>query len=178
MIRFTYAETDQGQSSDSGVITTLCSLFENGILFSGLIVAAKKAEEMRRKQSGRGQFSVKELEWFSQNAYNCVVNGCMSWDSKHIISMTDSCLKVFLLTVTDKFLMVYPPDMDLETRRAVFLRKLVCWYISCSAFTFTARKEMHVDTRVVSLSCLTIDEILCRCKRARISIPNTHEITR
>ena len=97
VIRFTYAETDQGQSSDPGVITTLCSLFENGILFGGLIIAAKKAEEMRRKENGRGQFSVKELDWFSQNAYNCVVNGCESWDSKHIISMADSCLKVLPL---------------------------------------------------------------------------------
>jgi hypothetical protein len=114
------------------------------------MIAAKKAEEMRRTQRDRGQFSVKELNWFSQNAYNCVVNGCESWDSKHIISMANSCIKVVPFNFADKFLILYPSDMDLETRRTVFLRKLVCWYISCSAFTFMARKEMHIDTKVSS----------------------------
>ena len=45
--------------------------------------------------------------------------------------------------------MLYPTDMDLETRRTVFLRKLICWYILCSAKTYAARGERHVETRVV-----------------------------
>jgi hypothetical protein len=43
-------------------------------------------------------FSLKELDWFSQNAYNCVVTGCETWDNNQIVSMAESCLKVFLQT--------------------------------------------------------------------------------
>jgi hypothetical protein len=45
--------------------------------------------------------------------------------------------------------MLYPTDMDLETRRTVFMRKLICWYILCSAKTYAARGERHVETRVL-----------------------------
>ena len=38
--------------------------------------------------------------------------------------------------------------MDLETRRAVFSRKLVCRYIACSAMTYSARAERHVENQV------------------------------
>lgn len=33
VIRFTYAETEQGRTSDSTIITTLCGHFEAGICF-------------------------------------------------------------------------------------------------------------------------------------------------
>jgi len=62
-----------------------------------LTIAAKKAEEPRRKvrDNNKGNmFSLKELDWFSQNAYNCVVSGCESWENNQIVSMADSCLKV------------------------------------------------------------------------------------
>lgn len=62
-----------------------------------VIVAAKKAEEIRTRgrDNNRGNmFSLKELDWFSQNAYNCAVIGCDTWDNNQIVSMTDSCLKV------------------------------------------------------------------------------------
>jgi hypothetical protein len=89
VIRMTFAATERGKTSDPTYITLLCSQFE---------IAAKKAEEMRRRRSAGEsvQFPIKELEWFSQNAYNCAVTGCGSeyWDRTHIISMTDSCLKV------------------------------------------------------------------------------------
>jgi hypothetical protein len=35
VIRFTYAETDQGKTSDSTIITTLCGHFETGTSFEG-----------------------------------------------------------------------------------------------------------------------------------------------
>jgi hypothetical protein len=56
-----------------------------------IILAARKASEGRGQ---RGLFSLKELDWFYKNAYNCAVNGCENWDSKQIISMTESCVKV------------------------------------------------------------------------------------
>ena len=46
--------------------------------------------------------------------------------------------------------MMYPPDMDIETRRSVFQRKLVCFYILCSANTYAARAERHNENRVLS----------------------------
>ena len=83
------------------MITVLCSQFEMGIfllrILHNLYEAAKKAEELRRSQrhsEARMHFSLKELDWFSQNAYNCAVKGCENWENKHIINITDSCLKV------------------------------------------------------------------------------------
>ena len=40
--------------------------------------------------------------------------------------------------------------MDLETRKAVFSRKLICWYILCSASTYAARSERHIETQVLN----------------------------
>jgi hypothetical protein len=63
-----------------------------------MTIAAKKAEEIRRKarDSNKGNtFSLKELDWFSQNAYNCAVGGCESWETNQIVSITESCLKVY-----------------------------------------------------------------------------------
>ena len=57
-------------------------------------IAAKMAEKLRESQ--RMQFSLKELDWFSLNAYNSAVNGCENWESQQIVSITESCLKVLI----------------------------------------------------------------------------------
>ena len=103
IIRFTYSETDEGRTTDSSIITVLCGQFEAGIhsFYAANLIAAKKAEEIRRKvrDDNRGNvFSLKELDWFSQNAYNCAVGGCESWENNQIVSITESCLKVHFLT--------------------------------------------------------------------------------
>jgi hypothetical protein len=58
---------------------------------------------------------------------------------------------------SDKFLMLYPDDMDLESRRAVFLMKIHCWYMLCSALTFIGRDEGRIEAQVrifmVMLTC-------------------------
>ena len=43
--------------------------------------------------------------------------------------------------------MLYPDDMDLETRTGVYLRKLVCWYIISASITYPARKELHIQNQ-------------------------------
>jgi hypothetical protein len=65
--------------------------------FKTFIVAARKATEFRasaRNIDPKNQFTLKELDWFSQNAYNCAVDECEHWEDKHIISIAESCLKV------------------------------------------------------------------------------------
>src|SRR5271169_4258067 len=47
--------------------------------------------------------------------------------------------------------------MDLETCTGVYLRKLICWYIIAAAYTFSARKEMHSETRRKLYSSATIN---------------------
>jgi hypothetical protein len=98
VIRYTYAETDNGRTSDTALITLLCSHFENGVSnANALTIAAKNAEKARASQrttDAKTQFTLKELDWFSQNAYNCAVNGCEKWETQHIISITESCLRV------------------------------------------------------------------------------------
>jgi len=44
--------------------------------------------------------------------------------------------------------MLYPVDMDIETRRTIFQRKLVCWYLLCAANTYAARSERVIENRV------------------------------
>lgn len=99
VIRYTYAETDNGRTSDTTLITLLCSHFENGASnVDYLTIAAKNAEKARvsqRTTDTKTQFTLKELDWFSQNAYNCAVNGCEKWETPHVISITESCLRVF-----------------------------------------------------------------------------------
>jgi hypothetical protein len=56
--------------------------------------AAKLAVEARANASRSKEFTLKELDWFSQNAYNCAVNACENWEPQPVISITDSCLKV------------------------------------------------------------------------------------
>lgn len=97
MIRFTFAELDQ-TNPDPALVTVLCSHFEAGFsLLNKLMIAARKAGQGRGTKGG--QFTLKELDWFSKNAYNSAVNGCENWDNKHIISMTESCIKVTALPV-------------------------------------------------------------------------------
>src|SRR5579859_3354835 len=73
--------------------------------------------------------------------------------------------------------MMYPNDMDLETRRTVFIRKLVCWYLACSALTYAARKEMHIETRVTSpKSPLMIAKRIFRCCETRLDVSPTYEV--
>jgi hypothetical protein len=85
------------------------------ILWIHLIMkAAKKAEEIRRKarDNNRGNmFSLKELDWFSQNVYNCAVGGCESWENNQIVSVADSCLKV-CLPISDNLITIVPNDVS------------------------------------------------------------------
>jgi len=105
-----YSEAEQGRTSETALITILCSHFEAGIftlipIFTGNLLidndggAAKNAEKLRGTNNTKSQFSLKELDWFSQNAYNCSINGCENWESQQIISITQSCLKVPTLTL-------------------------------------------------------------------------------
>lgn len=107
VIRFTYAETDQGKTSDPHVITVLCGQFEAGkcqIGWETNWVAAKHAEKARAVRANDGSmFSLKDLDWFSSNSYTCAVKGCETWEPLHIMSISDSCLKV-------------PPWMEIANR--------------------------------------------------------------
>ena len=44
--------------------------------------------------------------------------------------------------------MLYPDDIDLETRTAVFHRKLICWYLIAASYTYAARSETNIGNRV------------------------------
>jgi hypothetical protein len=48
--------------------------------------------------------------------------------------------------------------MDLETRRDVASRKFGCWYLLCSAFTFSARNQDDYETAVASVDTIS-DEV-------------------
>ena len=73
--------------------------------------------------------------------------------------------------------MMYPNDMDLETRRTVFIRKLVCWYLACAALTYAARKEMHIETRVISPKYpLMIEKRIFCCCETRLGVSSTYEV--
>jgi hypothetical protein len=94
VIRFAFAELDQS-NPDPDIVAVLCGHFEAGYYFGAYIltIAAREAEQTRGQK--RSQFTLKELDWFSKNAYNYAVNGCENWGKKHIISVTESCIKVF-----------------------------------------------------------------------------------
>jgi hypothetical protein len=73
--------------------------------------------------------------------------------------------------------MMYPNDMDLESRRTVFIRKLVCWYLACSALTYAARNEMHIEARVISPNfCLMVEKRLFFCGETCLGISPTYEV--
>ena len=44
-------------------------------------------------------FSLKDLDWFSSNAYVCAVKGCETWETQQINSIAGSCLKVVPLLI-------------------------------------------------------------------------------
>jgi len=72
--------------------------------------AAKQAEKARASRATDGSmFSLKDLDWFSSNAYVCAVKGCETWETQQITSIAGSCLKVLpLLTNRSQRLTVVP----------------------------------------------------------------------
>jgi hypothetical protein len=67
--------------------------------------------------------------------------------------------------------MLYPDDMDLQTRTAVFTRKLVCWYIIAATYTYSAREEMHFETRRQFFSSATTNTTFFRIAMKSIDNP-------
>ncbi|BFZ64485.1 sporulation-specific protein 22 [Saitoella coloradoensis] len=129
VIRLTEGELDKLATVGMDDVEQLCEHFET---------AAVYAKQARQKPDGQKsqQFGLKELDWFSKNAFNFAVKACTSWPSESVVRLAEVCMK---------FLGLYPADMDTEARKEMLGRQFLCLYICVCALTFVGRKEDNIN---------------------------------
>lgn len=100
--RLLIGELTTDQESNSPIIDRVCSVFESCrpplalswwlmlIRLDVVLVAASQ------EQLDIGKIPLCELEWFSQNSYNLVVQYHTMWEPSCVLRLLNSCVKVRL----------------------------------------------------------------------------------
>ncbi|PKS07050.1 hypothetical protein jhhlp_005647 [Lomentospora prolificans] len=108
----------------------ICHMFEE---------AASAVQRAPRDADGKKLFTVTELDWFHQNAYNIGINRCETWDLRHTIRIFEACLSI---------MKQYPADIPLEDAKDLSLKAMCCYFIIGAALISLARREDVVDEKL------------------------------
>ncbi|KAK1478311.1 hypothetical protein CTAM01_15036 [Colletotrichum tamarilloi] len=106
------------------------------VLFEGAIEAIQRG---LRDKDGNRLFTVKELDWFCQNAYNLGLKHSDSWDVKNLIRLYNSCLAIAKH---------YPEDLPAEAASDLAFRTMFCDFIAAAALVSLARTEDNVEQQL------------------------------
>lgn len=106
---------------------------------------------------GTGQISLCELEWFSRNSYNLVLQHCTTWEPQHVLRLLNSCIKVcpapvpVFARVLIRFetLDLYPADIGPVALSDVTLRKLFCYFLGAIVNVAQARMQENPEVQVL-----------------------------
>ncbi|OLN95249.1 Regulator of drug sensitivity 2 [Colletotrichum chlorophyti] len=101
--------------------------------------AAKAIERDPKDKDGKRFFTVKELDWFCQNAYNLALKHSDSWDLKQLVRMFDSCLAIAKR---------YPTDLPAEAASDLTFRTMFCNFVAAAALVSLARAEDNVELQL------------------------------
>ncbi|TEA13067.1 Zinc cluster transcription factor acuM [Colletotrichum sidae] len=96
------------------------------------ILAAKAMMRDPKDADGSKFFTVKELDWFCQNAYNLGLKNSDKWELGEITRLFECCLEIF------KF---YPEDLPEDTSIDLALRAMCCHFVLAAALVSLARTE-------------------------------------
>ncbi|TLS23621.1 uncharacterized protein PpBr36_06398 [Pyricularia pennisetigena] len=159
-IRFLQKLMDDNGSSvdvDGAAVVHVVTMFEE---------AAKAIERKETGADGTKLFSLQELEWFCQNAYNISVKYAQAWDPRCLVRTLDVCVRVMGHFPEDA---VSPVVDDLP------LRRLFCHFINASALTALARTQKDVERQLLDYQAVRknvagFEEALEAC-RGRLRLP-------
>ncbi|KAK1544778.1 hypothetical protein CPAR01_02280 [Colletotrichum paranaense] len=124
------AESVKGARERQGTVEEVLVLFEG---------AVEAIQRGLRDKDGNRLFTVKELDWFCQNAYNLGLKHSDSWDVKHLIRLYNSCLAIAKH---------YPEDLPAEAASDLAFRTMFCEFIAAAALVSLARTEDNVEQQL------------------------------
>lgn len=81
-------------------------------------------------EKGLKIFTVKELDWFSQNSYNLGLQHCETWNTSLTLRMINACLAI---------LGHYPDDIPFEHGKDLALKGMCCNFVAAAAHVSIAR---------------------------------------
>ncbi|KAK1459982.1 hypothetical protein CMEL01_02981 [Colletotrichum melonis] len=122
--------------SEKGARERQSTVEEVLVLFEGAIEAIQRGH---KDKDGNRLFTVKELDWFCQNAYNLGLKHSDSWDVKHLIRLYNSCLAMAKH---------YPEDLPAEAASDLAFRTMFCNFIAAAALVSLARTEDNVEQQL------------------------------
>ncbi|KXH33815.1 hypothetical protein CSIM01_12068, partial [Colletotrichum simmondsii] len=122
--------------SEKGARERQSAVEEVLVLFEGAVEAIQRG---LTDKDGNRLFTVKELDWFCQNAYNLGLKHSDSWDVKHLIRLYNSCLAIAKH---------YPEDLPAEAASDLAFRTMFCDFIAAAALVSLARTEDNVEQQL------------------------------
>ncbi|KAI3556409.1 hypothetical protein CABS01_03819 [Colletotrichum abscissum] len=122
--------------SEKGARERQSTVEEVLVLFEGAIEAIQRG---LKDKDGNRLFTVKELDWFCQNAYNLGLKHSDSWDVKHLIRLYNTCLAIAKH---------YPEDLPAEAASDLAFRTMFCDFIAAAALVSLARTEDNVEQQL------------------------------
>jgi hypothetical protein len=133
-------------------IEKLCRMYEVGecsckrtILQRVLtrIVAVKSLRDEKRSkrptETGEVIWTVRDLDWFSINAYNTAIKNVTTYDTRPVLRILKSCTE---------FIDHYPKDIGVAVTTAIYLRKMFCGFTSATAFVALARGQDNTEIQL------------------------------
>ncbi|KAL0941625.1 uncharacterized protein CTRU02_204388 [Colletotrichum truncatum] len=90
-------------------------------------------------KDGNRLFTVKELDWFCQNAYNLGLKHSDSWNLVQLVRLFNCCLQI---TET------YPADLPAESEGDLRFRRMFCSFVAAAALVSLARTEDNTEKQL------------------------------
>ena len=128
--RLMMAELVSTNPFDHGLLSELCSLFENA---TG---QAKKSNVKKRPIGNEDRFTRPEMEWFAKNTYNFALKHCTDLHPRNLLRLLQCCIELLEL------LRAEPASNEQED---LLVRLLFCHFLAASASITLARAEDNVE---------------------------------
>ncbi|CCF34294.1 hypothetical protein CH063_06320, partial [Colletotrichum higginsianum] len=140
-------ESEKDAARQKTVVEEIIVLFEGGENVFSLqpgvvaykVVAAKAIQRNPNDKDGNRLFTVKELDWFCQNAYNLGLKHSDNWDLERLVRLYNSCLAIAAH---------YPADIPSEAASDLAFRTMFCNFVAAAALMSLARVEDIVERQL------------------------------
>ncbi|WQF82317.1 Putative meiosis specific protein Spo22/ZIP4/TEX11 [Colletotrichum destructivum] len=140
-------ESEKDAARQKAVVEEIIVLFEGGedivssqpAVVAYKVVAAKAIQRNPNDKDGNRLFTVKELDWFCQNAYNLGLKHWDSWDLERLVRLYNSCLAIAAH---------YPADIPSEAAGDLAFRTMFCNFVAAAALVSLARVEDIVERQL------------------------------
>ncbi|KAJ0162227.1 hypothetical protein CTA2_4896 [Colletotrichum tanaceti] len=123
-------ESEKDAAKKKAVVEEIIVLFER---------AAKAIQRNPNDKDGNRLFTLKELDWFCQNAYNLSLKHSDSWDLERLVRLYNSCLAIAAH---------YPADIPSEAASDLAIRTMFCNFVAAAALVSLARVEDIIERQL------------------------------